>query len=141
MVKFQLHFGRFGGVQNDPQKHLKTAFGAQGSLGDLQCTLWVVFGVHLVLILKLSGANVRALGDHFGFIFELCLQAPRPPALITPRTSFWIISSFSLAFPRHQAKLVTRSYVTTSPRSHHSTKNKGPAAWGRSPLDYNPRIF
>ena len=42
---------------------------------------------------------------------------------------------FSLVFPRHQAKLVTHSYVTTSPRSHHSTKNKGPAAWGRSPLD------
>ena len=30
---------------------------------------------------------------------------------------------------------MTRSYVTTSPRSHHSTKNKGPAASGRSPLD------
>ena len=28
-----------------------------------------------------------------------------------------------------------RSYVTTSPRSHHSKKNKGPAAWGRSPLN------
>ena len=49
-----------GGVQNDPKKHPKTAFGAQGSLGGLQGTLWGAFGVHSGLILKLSGAKFRA---------------------------------------------------------------------------------
>ena len=48
------------GVQNDPKKHPKTAFGAQGSLGGLQGTLWGAFGVHFGLILKLSGAKFRA---------------------------------------------------------------------------------
>ena len=93
MVKFQLHFGRFWGIQNDPKKHPKTAFGAQGSLGGLQGTLWGAFGVHFGLILKLSGAKFRA-------------------------------------------KLVTRSYVTTSPRSHHSTKKQGAGGMGAKPFRY-----
>ena len=48
------------GVQDDPKKHPKTAFGAQGSLGGLQGTLWGAFGVHFGLILKLSGPKFRA---------------------------------------------------------------------------------
>ena len=84
--QIQAPFLRFWGVQNDPKKHPKTAFGAQGSLGGLQGTLWGAFGVHFGLILKLSGAKFRALLVNAGLIFELCLQAPRPPALITTRT-------------------------------------------------------
>ena len=38
------------GVQNDPKKHAKTAFGAQWSLGDLQGTLWGASGIHVGLI-------------------------------------------------------------------------------------------
>ena len=53
-------FWTIWGVQNDPKKHPKTAFGAQGSLGGLQGTLWGAFGVHVGLILKLSGAKFRA---------------------------------------------------------------------------------
>ena len=53
-------FDDLGGVQNDPKKNPKTAFGAQGSLGGLQGTLWGAFVVHVGLILKLSGAKFRA---------------------------------------------------------------------------------
>ena len=42
--------GAQNGAQNDPQKHAKTAFGAQWSLGDLQGTLWGAFGIHFGLI-------------------------------------------------------------------------------------------
>ena len=51
----------FGGVQNDPKKHPKNAFGAQGSLGGLQGTLWEAFLAQVGLILKLPGVNFRTL--------------------------------------------------------------------------------
>ena len=48
-------FWTIWGIQNDPKKHPKTAFGAQWSLGGLQGTLWGAFGIHFGIILKLPG--------------------------------------------------------------------------------------
>ena len=71
-------FWTIWGVQNDPKKHPKTAFGAQGSLGGLQGTLWGAFGVHVGLILKLSGPKLRAFSVHAGLIFDLAFRPPGP---------------------------------------------------------------
>ena len=59
-------FWTIWGVQNDPQKHPKTAFGAQGSLGGLQGTLWGAFGVHFGLILS----SRELIFELFGFILD-----------------------------------------------------------------------
>ena len=83
----------FGGSKMTPKSMLKLLSAPNGRLETSRAP----FGEHLGSILvsfEALGANFRACWVHVGFIFELCLQAPRPPALITPRTYFLILSSF-----------------------------------------------
>ena len=83
----------FGGSKMTPKSMLKPLSAPNGRLETSRAP----FGEHLGSVLvsfEALGANFRACWVHVGFIFELCLQAPRPPALITPRTYFLILSSF-----------------------------------------------
>ena len=83
----------FGGSKMIPKSMLKPLSAPNGRLETSRAP----FGEHLGSILvsfEALGAIFRACWVHVGFIFELCLQAPRPPALITPKTYFLILSSF-----------------------------------------------
>ena len=71
-------FDDLGGVQNDPKKHPKTAFGAQGSLGGLQGTLWGAFGVHFGLILKLSELNFELFRSMLASFSSFAFRPPGP---------------------------------------------------------------